>query len=117
MRRSYIIAFLIVLFFAGYFSLGYSKEDFLNLQVHTKIVKGKVVYIDQVSSKITIKVKQGKEEEELSFAITEKTKVIRNEVYVSFADILKGDEVIIEYYDNPKLSGPYIANYIELIVQ
>jgi hypothetical protein len=95
--------------------LAYPKEDLLNLQVPAKIAKGKIVDIDRMSSKITIKAaSEGKEAQDMTFAITWKTKIIKDRVYVSLTSLMTGNEVVIEYYDNPKAPQPPEAKSIEL---
>jgi hypothetical protein len=94
----------------------YAVETYQTLKVPTKIARGKVSDINYVGSSITIIVKQADgKEEKVTFAVTDKTKVLRKKVNVSFAEIMTGDEVIIEYFDDPKETGPQEACRIELI--
>lgn len=115
-----------VTFFSKALFSGYCAEEYKALDIYTKVVKGKVMKISQLDSKITVR--ENTTEKEISFAITERTKVLKKnvrvsfsemtgDVYVSLSDIMLGDQVIVEYYDNPKVSGPLAAKSIELIKQ
>lgn len=104
--------------------LGYCAEEFKDVDVPTKIVRGKVTYVNKIQSKITVK-EEGKEQE-ITFAVTERTRFLKNnvrdsysdltsDVYISFTDIMEGDEIIVEYFDNPKISGHLAARSVELL--
>ncbi|MDD5653646.1 MAG: hypothetical protein PHT31_05770 [Candidatus Omnitrophica bacterium] len=92
-----------------------SAEDYLNLQVYTRIIRGKITQINRLKSEITINGsdEQGKPQE-MTFRISENTRVVKNGVIVSFTSVMQGYEVVVEYYANPKAEQPYLAQRINL---
>ncbi|MDD4900163.1 MAG: hypothetical protein PHG68_06230 [Candidatus Omnitrophica bacterium] len=92
-----------------------SAEDYLNLQVYTRIIRGKITQINRLKSEITI---NGSDEQgrpqEMTFRISENTRVVKNGVIVSFTSVMQGYEVVVEYYANPKAEQPYLAQRINL---
>jgi hypothetical protein len=94
-------------------------KSYGDLGVPMKTVKGTVTDVGLVDSKFTVRFKNLKgEDEEISFLISEKTKFLKNKVYLhSFTNLMVGDQVIVEYHDDPEIVGTLIADNIEFIVR
>lgn len=126
MRKvGFVAVILLSILFSGVVLIsGFCAEEFKDIDVPTKIVRGKVTYVNKIQSKITVK-EEGKGQE-ITFAVTERTRFLKNnvrdsysdltsDVYISFTDIMEGDEIIVEYFDNPKISGHLAARSVELL--
>ncbi|MDD5594789.1 MAG: hypothetical protein PHY94_00935 [Candidatus Omnitrophica bacterium] len=109
--------FLLLLVFSGAgLSFGHAQDEYLNLQVVSKVFRGKITEINRLKSEISISGtdEQGKPKE-MTFRISEKTRFLKNKVYVSFSSIMQGYEVVVDYYDNPKVSAPFEIKTITLL--
>ncbi len=115
--KNNLAVFLLLLVFLGtVFSFSHAQDDYLNLQVTTKVFRGKITEINRIKSEISISGtdEQGKPQE-MIFRISEKTRFLKNKVYVSFSSIMQGYEVAVDYYDNPKVNKPFEIKTITLL--
>ena len=115
-KNNLAVCLLSLVFLGGVLSFGYAQEDFLNLQVPTKVFRGKIIDINRIKSEISI---SGTDEQgslkEMTLRISEKTRFLKNKVYVSFSSIMQGYEVVVDYYDNPKVNRPFEIKTITLL--
>ncbi|MDD2752176.1 MAG: hypothetical protein PHN59_03520 [Candidatus Omnitrophica bacterium] len=119
MKQKYNLAFFLFLLISlGVLPCGNCAEDYLNLQVSTKILRGKITQIGRMKSEITV---NGSDEQgkplDMTFKISENTRVAKNGVLMSFTSVMQGYEVVVEYYDNPKAEKPYVAKRIDLVTE
>ncbi|MDD5432484.1 MAG: hypothetical protein PHO70_05810 [Candidatus Omnitrophica bacterium] len=73
----------------------YSQES--NPKQQINIVSGKVRETDWVADKLIIFIRQGLYSDEITFVVTNETKITRGTKSISLGDILISDEVTVEY--------------------
>jgi len=65
-------------------------------------ISGKVTYVDFVVSTVTIKFMQANgKSDEITFSVTQHTKINKGDLRLSLDNISQGDEVNVQYYDDP----------------
>ncbi len=70
--------------------------------VQPQIFKGKIIIVDPIGSKITIRYLQSNgDNDEITLKATFHTKISKGDLRISFSDLNAGDEVAVEYYDDP----------------
>ncbi len=65
-------------------------------------LNGTVSYVDFVGSTVTIKsIQPDGDNDELTLSITQHTKINKDDLMLSISDLREGDEVMVQYYDDP----------------
>jgi len=92
--------------------------DFQDPELTKKTIKGRVSKISRMDQKITIAIKDDKgDKKDMVLAIDSDTRVVRSNVTVSSSDIsgiMTGDEVTVSYFEDPQVTGAFIADTITL---
>ncbi len=116
MRIMIAVVFLltnIIIFSAG-FSPCFSQEQ---VQVVQPLqLEGVIAYVDFIGSTITIRYLQlNGNHDEITLKVTSHTKVDRGNLRIPLTDANEGDEVIVEYYDDPVSLGAPKVSQINII--
>jgi len=107
-RMPIIILLLNIVFLNGVILPCYCRS--LPDQPKLEVIKGEVASINWVESTITIKYNQGNgDNDEVTLALTDSTKAMKDNVYISLQQVMKGDKVVVEYSDDPASFGPVEA--------
>ena len=116
MKKAITVVFLLtnVIIFSFCFSPGYCQYQTRSSQVRTsqpQLLAGKIVDVDFVSSKVTIKYPQDNgNNDEITLSVTSYTKISKGDLRISFSDLSEGDEVTVEYYyDSMSFGVPKIS--------
>ncbi|MCX5710603.1 MAG: hypothetical protein NT060_01340 [Candidatus Omnitrophica bacterium] len=89
--------------------------DFQDPELSKKTIKGTVSNISRMDQKITITTKG--DNKNVVLAISSDTRVVKNGVTISSSDIsgiMTGDEVTVSYFEDPQVTGAFIADTITL---
>lgn len=92
--------------------------DFQDPELTKKTIKGAVSNISRMDQKITITTKDDKgDKKDVVLAISSDTRVVKNGVTISSSEIsgiMTGDEVTVSYFEDPQVTGAFIADTITL---
>ncbi|MFA5310707.1 MAG: hypothetical protein WC355_00075 [Candidatus Omnitrophota bacterium] len=98
------IASLVLMVFSALFLFSCFTECFGYRQVEfdPAYLNGRVSCVDFVGSTVTIKFTHPDGgSDELSFSITQHTRINKDDLMFSISDLKEGDEVVVQYYDDP----------------
>lgn len=102
MNKKILLLVLVVfscLFITNYFTSCFAYQQ---VELDPAYLNGRVSYVDFVGSTITIKFTQPDGgSDELTFSITQHTRINKDDLMLSISDLKEGDEVIVQYYDDP----------------
>ncbi len=115
MKKTMAAVFLLtnIIFFVACFSPCFCQEQVRTVQ--SQSFKGNIVYVDFVGSKITVKYLQPNgNNDEITLGVSSHTKVNRGDLRIALTDLNKGDEVIVEYYDDPMSFGAPEVSQIDV---
>ena len=95
----------------------YSATDYQALSVPTKVTKGTITNISRIDSQVTVSfTNPAGKKEEATFLITDNTKFVKDGVRMSnHSNLSAGDEIVVEYFDDPTVTGTQAADRIELV--
>jgi hypothetical protein len=102
MKKTIVAVFLLmnIIIYAGCFSPCFCQEQYQIVQ--SESFKGNIVYLDFVSSKTTVKYLQPDgNNDEITLQVSSHTKINKGDLRIALTDLNKGDEVSVEYYDDP----------------
>lgn len=104
MKKIITAVFLLtnIIIFGACFSPCFCQEQVQIVQ--PQLFKGKIVIVDLVGSKITVRNLQPKangDNDEITLKVTFHTKISKGDLRISFSDLNEGDEVVVEYSDDP----------------
>jgi len=95
-----LFLFLIILFNLSLNSFCFSEQR--SLMAEDGYISGKVIYVDFVASTVTIKfIQENGKSDEITFSVTQHTKINKGDLRLSLDNISQGDEVNVQYYDDP----------------
>jgi len=79
--------------------------------VQPLLFKGKIVFVDLVGSTVTVKyLEPNGDNDEITLGVSSHTIINKGDLRISFSDLSKGDEVAVEYYDDPmSFSAPKVS--------
>ncbi len=101
MKKAMAVVSLItnIIIFGACFLPCFSQEQLQTVQ--SRLLKGNIVNLDFVGSKITIKYLQPNgDNDEITLRIALSTKITQNDLRISVSDLSNGDEVAVRYYDD-----------------
>jgi len=102
MKKTIAVVFLLmnIVIFVACFSPCFCQEQIQMVQ--PQLFKGNIVYLDLIGSKITLKhLQTNGKNDEITLGVTSHTKVDRGDLRISLSELNEGDEVVVEYYDDP----------------
>jgi len=107
MKKAIAVVFLLtnIIIFGACFFPCFCQEETQVAQ--PQLFRGKIAAVDLVGSKITVKYLQPNgDNDEITLAVNSHTKVDKGNQRIPLAHIKEGDEVIVEYYDDPMTFDP-----------
>ena len=102
MKKTATAVFLLtnIIIFGACFSPCFCQEQVQIVQ--PQLFKGKIVIVDLVGSKITVRYLQPNgDNDEITLKVTFHTKISKGDLRILLSDLNEGDEVAVEYYDDP----------------
>ena len=102
MKKIIGVVFLLtnIIIFSACFSLSFCQEQVGIVQ--PQLLKGNVVNVDFIGSKITVRYLQPSGgNAEITLGVTSHTTVGRGDLRISLTDVHKGDDVAVQYYVDP----------------
>ena len=102
MKKTIAAGFLLVgiIIFFTCFSLCFAQNQSQTIQSH--IIKGSIVDVDYICSKITVKYLQPDgNNDEITLGVTSHTKIDHGDLRIELTELNEGDEVTVEYSDDP----------------
>jgi hypothetical protein len=118
--RVIMVLALNCLLLGGYVVPAYCSRqfDFQDPELSKKTVKGTVSNVSRMGQKISVSYKdESGESKEVVFSVDENTRVVKSDVMISSNDIsgiMTGDKVVIQYFEDPQVTGDFTADTITL---
>jgi len=102
MKKTIALLFLLtnIIIFGACFSTCFCQEQVQTIQPQR--LEGKIVNVGFIGSKIIVKCLQPHgNNDEVTFKITSHTEITKGDLRISLSDLSEGDEITVEYYDDP----------------